>query len=47
VPEIRGLVQNSGFEIVQDIILPAEDVPEEKWQEELVTLNYAAILIRH
>ncbi len=46
ISEIRGLMQESGFDILKDIVLPAEEVPEEKWQEELVTLSYAAILQR-
>ncbi len=44
VGEIRALLQDAGFVIRKDIALPAEDFPEEKWRDELVTINYAAIL---
>jgi 2-polyprenyl-3-methyl-5-hydroxy-6-metoxy-1,4-benzoquinol methylase len=47
VDEIRGLIRSAGLSIVRDTALPAEDVPEAKWQEELVTINYSAILNRH
>lgn len=42
--EIRDLLIETGFVIQDELVLPAEDVPKEKWQEELVTLNYCAIL---
>jgi ubiquinone/menaquinone biosynthesis C-methylase UbiE len=44
VSEIRTLMRNAGFIIMQDIAMPAEDIPEERWQAELVTINYAAML---
>jgi len=44
INEIRELVHNAGLKVVSEIALPAEDIPEEKWQEELLTINYAAIL---
>jgi len=44
VDEIRALIRNVGLSIVRDTALPAEDVPEARWQEELVTINYYAIL---
>jgi len=46
VSAIRDLLRGAGFEILRDIALPAENVPEAKWQEQLVTINYAAILQR-
>lgn len=42
--EIRDLLIETGFVIQDELVLPAEDIPKEKWQEELVTLNYCAIL---
>jgi 2-polyprenyl-3-methyl-5-hydroxy-6-metoxy-1,4-benzoquinol methylase len=42
--EIRTLIKEAGFKIVSDLALPAEDVPEECWQEELVTINYCGLL---
>jgi 2-polyprenyl-3-methyl-5-hydroxy-6-metoxy-1,4-benzoquinol methylase len=44
VDEIRALIRSVGLSIVRDTALPAEDVPEAKWRDELVTVNYAAIL---
>ena len=34
----------SGFRIRHDLALAAENIPEEKWEEELVTVNYCALL---
>jgi 2-polyprenyl-3-methyl-5-hydroxy-6-metoxy-1,4-benzoquinol methylase len=42
--EIRDLIKDAGFRIVTDLALPAEDVPEERWQEELITINYCGLL---
>ena len=42
--EIRDLLRNAGFKIVSDLALAAEDIPPERWQEELVTINYCALL---
>lgn len=44
VDEIRNLILISGFEILKDLALPAEDVPEDRWGIELTTINYCAIL---
>ncbi|MCX6008162.1 MAG: class I SAM-dependent methyltransferase [Chloroflexi bacterium] len=44
--EIRTLIRDAGLSIVRDVALPAEDVPEDRWQEELVTINYFAILTK-
>jgi 2-polyprenyl-3-methyl-5-hydroxy-6-metoxy-1,4-benzoquinol methylase len=44
VDEIRALIRSVGLSIVRDTALPAEDVPEAKWQDQLVTINYSAIL---
>jgi len=46
IDEIRGLIQDTDLSIVRELVLPAEDIPEDKWQEELVTINYCAILER-
>lgn len=44
VGEIVALVNGAGLEVEGDIALPAEDVPRERWEEELVTINYAGVL---
>ncbi len=44
VNEIRAAIREAGLTIVREISLPAEDIPEARWQVELVTINYAAIL---
>ncbi len=44
VDEIRNLISISGFSILKDLALPAEDVPEDRWATELTTINYCAIL---
>lgn len=46
IGEIRDLIRGTGLSIVRELILPAENIPEDKWQEELVTINYCAILER-
>jgi SAM-dependent methyltransferase len=46
VDEIRALVKKAGFVIRQELVLPAENVPEERWLDELVTINYCGILER-
>jgi ubiquinone/menaquinone biosynthesis C-methylase UbiE len=42
--EIRVLLQEAGFSILRELALPAEAVSEAMWEEELVTINYCAIL---
>jgi ubiquinone/menaquinone biosynthesis C-methylase UbiE len=44
VDEIRSLIRAAGLSIVRDVVLPLDDIPESRWQEELNTINYAAIL---
>jgi len=44
VDEIRALIRSVGLSIVRDTALPAEDVPEARWEQDLVTINYSAIL---
>ena len=44
VEEIRNMIKDAGFRIVADLALPAEDVPEDRWQEELITINYCGLL---
>ena len=46
VKQIRYMIYDSGLSIVKDIALPAEAIPEEQCQKELVTVNYCAILTR-
>ena len=44
VEEIVALVRGAGLRVVDDLAIPAEDVPRERWLEELVTINYASVL---
>jgi ubiquinone/menaquinone biosynthesis C-methylase UbiE len=44
VDEIRELIHRADLSILRDLALPAEAVPEARWQAELVTINYCAIL---
>lgn len=44
INEIRDLIRSSKFVIDDEIFLPAEKVDEDLWEEQLVTINYAAIL---
>lgn len=44
VEEIRRMMDDAGFRIESELALPAEDIPEQRWEEELVTINYCAIL---
>lgn len=44
VEEIAEMLEASGFKIIEDIALPVEDVPREKWVQTKVGVNYAAIL---
>ena len=44
--EIRALVHEAGLCILSEESLPAEDVPEERCEEELVTINYCSILTK-
>ena len=47
VDEIRDLIQKAGLTVARELILPAEDVPEDRWLEERVTINYAAVLTKN
>jgi 2-polyprenyl-3-methyl-5-hydroxy-6-metoxy-1,4-benzoquinol methylase len=42
--EIRDLIRDSGLIIEMEESIPAEDVPEEDCEKELVTVNYCCIL---
>jgi len=42
VDEIREMITEAGLTIGRELKLPAEDVPEEKWESSRVTVNYAA-----
>ncbi|MBB6216429.1 2-polyprenyl-3-methyl-5-hydroxy-6-metoxy-1,4-benzoquinol methylase [Anaerosolibacter carboniphilus] len=44
IDEIRNLIRSIGLSISDEIVLPVEDIPEEKWEKDLVAINYAAIL---
>lgn len=46
VDEIRELIRRTGLSIFRDLALPAEAVTEARWQAELVTINYCAILTK-
>lgn len=45
VEEIRDAIKQSGLSIKQEIVLPAEEVPQERWFSELIAINYAAICV--
>jgi 2-polyprenyl-3-methyl-5-hydroxy-6-metoxy-1,4-benzoquinol methylase len=42
--QIRTVLSDAGFTVDQEIVLPAEAVPEARWEEEKVTVNYGAFL---
>ena len=44
VNEIRNMISEHGFRIIKDLALPAENVPPERWEAELTTINYCALL---
>lgn len=44
--EIRDLMSQAGLRILKEGVYPAEDVPEERCEEELITINYCAILAK-
>lgn len=44
VNEIREMIHAAGLNILNEEVLPAEDVPEELCEIELVTINYCCIL---
>lgn len=47
VASIRGLIAHEGsFSIEEDLALPVDPVPPDRWEEERVTVNYAAWLTR-
>jgi 2-polyprenyl-3-methyl-5-hydroxy-6-metoxy-1,4-benzoquinol methylase len=46
VGEIQDLIAAAGLSVVRELTLPAEAVPKERWEEELVTINYCGILAR-
>jgi len=41
---IRDLIEASGFAIDDEVVLPAEDVAEERWAADRITVNYGAFL---
>lgn len=46
IDEIRTMMSEAGLRIELELALPSENINEERWEEELVTVNYCAIL-RH
>ncbi len=44
--EIRDLIHQAGLRILREKALPAEAVPEERCEAELITINYCAILAK-
>jgi len=46
VDEIRDVIHDAGLSIVKERAMPAEALPEERCQEELITINYCAILVK-
>lgn len=41
---IRTVLSHAGFRIDDEIVLPAEAIPEARWEAEKVTINYGAFL---
>ncbi len=46
VNEIRDMIHDAGLSIVKERALPAEALPEKRCEEELITINYCAILVK-
>lgn len=46
VQEIRDLLNKAGFRIIAESALPADNVPEEEWEQELTTINYCCTLTK-
>jgi len=44
VKHIQDVITEAGFRIVSETALPADDVPEEDWDEQLTTINYCCLL---
>lgn len=44
IQEIRDIVDGANLQIIKEIALPADDIPENKWEESLVTINYGCYL---
>jgi 2-polyprenyl-3-methyl-5-hydroxy-6-metoxy-1,4-benzoquinol methylase len=42
--DIRALLHETGFSVVEEAVMPAEAVPIERWEAERVTVNYGALL---
>lgn len=42
--DMRDMMIDNGFRIIDDLVLASENVPEEDWEKELVTINYCALL---
>jgi SAM-dependent methyltransferase len=42
--DIRFLLERAGFDVVEELVLPAEAVPVERWEAERITVNYGAFL---
>jgi len=42
VSEIRNLIRNAGLRITRELALPADPMEEDRWEAELVTVNYCA-----
>lgn len=43
IREIRGALSDAGFDILDELVLAAEDVEPGRWESEMVTINYAAV----
>jgi 2-polyprenyl-3-methyl-5-hydroxy-6-metoxy-1,4-benzoquinol methylase len=44
ISEIHTMIVNAGLAIIDEVAYPAENVPESRWEAEMVTINYCAIL---
>ena len=41
---IRAVLADAGFMAIDEIVLPAEAIPEERWEIEKITVNYGAFV---
>jgi ubiquinone/menaquinone biosynthesis C-methylase UbiE len=44
ISEIQKMILNAGLNIIDEVAFPAENIPESRWESELVTINYCALL---
>ncbi|MPM78660.1 hypothetical protein SDC9_125671 [bioreactor metagenome] len=42
--EIRQHIEDAGLSVLRECIIPLENIPEDKWEKEKVSVNYAALV---